>query len=54
MLTPVAATAADLRVLVSYDVDGGRYFSVYRIPLATRAAAPAARKQSPQRQPIQR
>ena len=54
MLTPTAASAADLRVLVSYDVEGARYFSVYRVPLATRAAAPPTRKQSPGRQPIQR
>ena len=53
MLTPTAANAADLRVLVSYDVEGARYFSVYRVPLAGRAVAPAARKQSPERRPIQ-
>lgn len=54
MLTPTAANAADLRVLVSYDVEGARYFSVYRVPLASRAVAPPARKQPPERQPIQR
>ena len=54
MLTPTATTAADLRILVSYDVEGARYFSVYRVPLAARAAVPAARKQSPERRPIQR
>ena len=53
MLTPTAANAADLRVLVSYDVEGARYFSVYRVPLAGRAVAPPARKQSPERRPIQ-
>ena len=53
MLTPMVAVAADLRVLVSYDVEGARYFSVYRVPLGTRPAATPARKQSPERQPIQ-
>lgn len=33
LVTPRKASGAEVRVLVSMDVDGGRYFSVFSIPL---------------------
>lgn len=53
MLTPTTATARDMQVLVSYDVDGARFFSVYRVPLASTAARGPARQKDPARPPVQ-
>lgn len=33
-LTPRTATGAAMRVLVSMDVDGGRYFGIFSVPLS--------------------
>jgi hypothetical protein len=37
IVTPLSATARELRVVVSMDVGGGRYFGVYVIPFAAPA-----------------
>lgn len=52
MLTPTTATARDMQVLVSYDVEGARYFSVYRVPLASTAARTPARPKDPAQQSV--
>jgi hypothetical protein len=39
-VTPVAGTPQDMRILVSVDVPGARYASVFRIPLSNTAVDP--------------
>ncbi len=40
VVTPLSAAASELRVIVSMDIGGGRYFGVYVIPFAAPAEAP--------------